>query len=148
MSDDLKPCPHCGNVSHITVTVWLANYPLPGVKVFEGRLICEDCGSAMLLNHVVDEETPNDIGKSNLRKALCNRWNARAAVTEEQFAVAVHNGEAWQKVRTCGQPRGFIPYDSDSFGNMSFAGLWCEHCDIELDPEWQFCPSCGAKVVR
>ena len=25
--------------------------------------------------------------------------------------------------------------------------LWCEHCDIELDDSWRFCPSCGAKVV-
>ena len=146
MSDDLKPCPHCGNVSHITVTVWLANYPLPGVKVFEGRLICEDCGSAMLLNHVVDEETPNDIGKSNLRKALCNRWNARAAVTEEQFAVAVHNGEAWQKVRECHDVD-----ESSNFFRCSQCGCEIMRCVDGWKPlymgEVNFCPNCGAKVL-
>lgn len=50
--------------------------------------------------------------------------------------------------RTCGEPRGFIPYDRDNFGHPSFAELWCEHCDIELDPEWEYCPHCGAKVVE
>lgn len=24
--------------------------------------------------------------------------------------------------------------------------LWCEHCDIELDDSWRFCPMCGARI--
>ena len=95
--------------------------------------MCDECGKGDTLPHESEEEA-------------AAAWNARAAVADEQFSLAVNDGEAWQKVRTCGQPRGFIPCDSDSFGSMSFAELWCEHCDIELDPEWQFCPSCGAKI--
>lgn len=96
--------------------------------------VCDECGKGDTLPHESEEEA-------------AAAWNARAAVADEQFSLAPSTtGEAWQKVRTCGQPRGFIPCDSDSFGSMSFAELWCEHCDIELDPEWQFCPSCGAKI--
>lgn len=25
-------------------------------------------------------------------------------------------------------------------------GEWCEHCDIELDEEWAYCPHCGARI--
>lgn len=63
------------------------------------------------------------------RKNAIERWNTRAE-------------------RTCGEPRGFIPHDQDNFGHPSFTELWCEHCDIELDPEWDYCPYCGAKVVK
>ena len=130
MSDELKPCPFCGGEAEhfggggnhcIRCTVCeVTNETLKrGSMVFDAYRTAEEAAAA---------------------------WNARAAVADEQFSLAVNDGEAWQKVRTCGQPRGFIPCDSDSFGSMSFAELWCEHCDIELDPEWQFCPSCGAKI--
>lgn len=132
MSDELKPCPFCKNRSNIKLVEYRPNC--------SGAVVCGQCGAR-------GPKKKNDHVRGWRVKAI-EAWNARVVVTDEQFAMAVHNGEAWQKVRTCGQPRGFIPYDSDSFGNMSFAGLWCEHCDIELDPEWQFCPSCGAKVVR
>lgn len=26
--------------------------------------------------------------------------------------------------------------------------LWCEHCDIELDDSWSYCPHCGARVTE
>lgn len=141
MSDELKPCPHCGSatapeISNCVELESCANFDecpcethlCVVCSVHNGG--CGACG-----------------GFAASEEGTILNWNTRAAVTDEQFAVAVHNGEALQKVRTCGQPRGFIPCDSDSFGNMSFAELWCEHCDIEIDPEWQFCPSCGAKVV-
>lgn len=57
-----------------------------------------------------------------------------------------YGGDAFKRERTCGEPRRFVPYDADNFGNPSFTELWCEHCDIELDPDWAFCPKCGARV--
>lgn len=50
--------------------------------------------------------------------------------------------------RTCGQWRG----DAQSDACASMAAhendeLWCEHCDIELDESWAYCPHCGARVV-
>ena len=58
--------------------------------------------------------------------------------------------EAWNTrfEPTCGEPRGFIECDEDNFGNPSFAELWCEYCDIELDHEWKHCPSCGRRVIE
>lgn len=130
MSDELKPCPFCGGKPtfvHATSEDIGNGYVCRTLAVIS----CDHCMFDMT------GETDEDAAAA---------WNARAAVADEQFSLAVNDGEAWQKVRTCGQPRGFIPCDSDSFGSMSFAELWCEHCDIELDPEWQFCPSCGAKI--
>lgn len=128
MSDELKVCPFCGGDARIHSKVLAEGFDSGYWAV------CDECGKGDTLPHESEEEA-------------VSAWNARAAVADEQFSLAVNDGEAWQKVRTCGQPRGFIPCDSDSFGSMSFAELWCEHCDIELDPEWQFCPNCGAKVV-
>ena len=131
MSDELKPCPFCGGKPtfvHATSEDIGNGYVCRTLAVIS----CDHCMFDMT------GETDEDAAAA---------WNARAAVADEQFSLAVNDGEAWQKVRTCGQPRGFIPCDSDSFGSMSFAELWCEHCDIELDPEWQFCPNCGAKVA-
>lgn len=56
-------------------------------------------------------------------------------------------GVEFRQKRTCGEHRGFNPCDQDSFGGSSFSELWCERCDIELDDEWRFCPSCGAEVA-
>lgn len=130
MSDELKRCPFCGGKPtfvHATSEDIGNGYVCRTLAVIS----CDHCMFDMT-------------GETDEKAAAA--WNARAAVADEQFSLAVNDGEAWQKVRTCGQPRGFIPCDSDSFGSMSFAELWCEHCDIELDPEWQFCPSCGAKI--
>ena len=127
MSDELKVCPFCGGDARIHSKVLAEGFDSGYWAV------CDECGKGDTLPHESEEEA-------------AAAWNARAAVADEQFSLAVNDGEAWQKVRTCGQPRGFIPCDSDSFGSMSFAELWCEHCDIELDPDWQFCPSCGAKI--
>lgn len=127
MSDELKVCPFCGGDARIHSKVLAEGFDSGYWAV------CDECGKGDTLPHESEEEA-------------AAAWNARAAVADEQFSLAVNDDEAWQKVRTCGQPRGFIPCDSDSFGSMSFAELWCEHCDIELDPEWQFCPSCGAKI--
>lgn len=131
MGDELKPCPFCGGKPtfvHATSEDIGNGYVCRTLAVIS----CDHCMFDMT------GETDEDAAAA---------WNARAAVADEQFSLAVNDGEAWQKARTCGQPRGFIPCDSDSFGSMSFAELWCEHCDIELDPEWQFCPSCGATVA-
>lgn len=90
-------------------------------------------------------------------------WNARTAVTDEQFAMAVHDGRAWQVVREC-----HIRYHG---GMVSEGGMepddryYCDACGDEL-PKWaqdawdeyatydfdgampfRHCPSCGAKVI-
>lgn len=73
-------------------------------------------------------------------------WNSRAAVTDEQFSIAVHDGEAWQRVRTC----HMVPvslYDEEGVD-----GIECDECgwsDVHewYDPMPEFCQNCGAKVV-
>lgn len=76
-------------------------------------------------------------------------WNARAAVTDEQFSLAVHDGRAWQKVRTCHMsmcdeddddlPAYYRSYKCDACGKT--------HARYKGD-DYDYCPRCGAKVTN
>lgn len=124
MSDELKPCPFCGGEAHQMKMGW------------PHRVYCEDCG-ATVTGKGFDGEGETD---------ATVRWNARAAVTDEQFNIAVHDGGAWQRVRTC----HMVPvslYDEEGVD-----GIECDECgwsDIHewYDPILSFCPNCGAKVI-
>lgn len=126
MSDELKPCPCCGN-THLETT---ANVNESSNLGRCGAVWCE-CGLHM--------------SARSLEEAMA-RWNARAAVTDEQFALAVHDGRAWQRVREC----HMVPvslYDEEGVD-----GIECDECgwsDVHewYDPMPEFCPSCGAKVA-
>lgn len=72
-------------------------------------------------------------------------WNARAAVTDEQFAIAVHDGEAWQRVREC---RNIGCETGDDFKCSACGEAYNESDDMAMPAsriDW--CFSCGAKVV-
>lgn len=72
-------------------------------------------------------------------------WNARAAVTDEQFAMAVHDGEAWQQVRECRN----VGEETDDDFKCSLCGASYNESDDMAMPasriDW--CFSCGAKVA-
>ena len=78
-------------------------------------------------------------------EGIVEQWNTRAAVADEQFSLAVHDGDAWQKVRTC----HMVPvslYDEEGVD-----GIECDECGWSDVHEWYdpmpgFCPNCGAKV--
>lgn len=58
------------------------------------------------------------------------------------------DGQWYVPERTCGEWRG--DPRPDAIGHAAEHEddeLWCEHCDIELDEEWAYCPYCGARVV-
>lgn len=72
-------------------------------------------------------------------------WNTRAAVTDEQFARAVHDGLAWQVVRTC---RNIGFETGDDFKCSACGEAYNESDDMAMPAsriDW--CFSCGAKVV-
>lgn len=114
---ELKPCPKCWQPVRGKVTGGLAAF---GCGEYSYDV---DCKCGISFSTVCCFETPEEAEEYGI-----GQWNTSAE-------------------RTCGEPRGFIPYDQDNFGHPSFTELWCEHCDIELDPEWEYCPNCGAKVV-
>lgn len=139
MSDELKPCPFCGGEAEMRE----GSSTKPYIR-------CKRCGCRT--------------GSSRYRGNLAKAWNARADVTDGQFATAVHDGEAWQRVREC-----HIRYHG---GMVSEGGMeaedwyYCDACGEEL-PKWaqdawdeyatfdfegampfRHCPECGARVVR
>ncbi|WP_217951943.1 Lar family restriction alleviation protein [Adlercreutzia caecimuris] len=115
MSDELKPCPFCGGD---------ASMQRFNASTTPARIICK-CG--IELRAV----------KGQSVESIVEQWNTRAAVTDEQFAVAVHNGEAWQKVRECEwRPE----HDGENFTTECGAMFFWE------PPTPPHCPYCGGRV--
>lgn len=127
MGDELKPCPFCGGEARA--------FRCEESGTFDVQ--CQQCGAIPFIGSRTSE-----------RKTMADviaAWNARAAVTDEQFAMAVHDGEAWKRVREC---------------RMSHArggGWYCSGCGVWVAPgpmanatehlAPRYCPNCGAKVV-
>lgn len=127
MSDELKVCPFCGGDARIHSKVLAEGFDSGYWAV------CDECGKGDTLPHESEEEA-------------AVAWNARAAVADEQFSFAVHDGRLWKKVRTC----HMVPvslYDDEGVD-----GIECDECgwsDVHewYDPMPEFCPNCGAKVA-
>lgn len=123
MGDELKPCPFCGGEAMLFDAVG------------EMWACCKTCLASSRMH-------------SDPIKAAA-AWNARAAVTDEQFAMAVHDGDAWQKVRTCHMsmcdeddddlPAYYRSYKCDACGKT--------HARYKGD-DYDYCPNCGAKVTN
>lgn len=120
MSDELKPCPLCGGEAML----------IPADDESPAEVYCSCCWCSVI--------------KSDTAGAIAT-WNARAAVDDEQFARAIHDGRAWQAVRECcmSPARG--------------GGWYCSECSVWVAPgpmanatehlAPRYCPNCGAKVV-
>lgn len=133
--DYFKPCPHCKNASNIKLVEYRPNC--------SGAVVCGQCGAR-------GPKAKNDHKRGWKEKAAA-AWNARAAVTDEQFTMAVHDGEAWQKVRTC-QMVDLENVRWDDYAPVANGARRCSSCgklfirngDV---PRPNYCPNCGAKVV-
>lgn len=132
MSDELKPCPFCGGEAMLFDAVG------------EMWACCKTCLASSRMH-------------SDPIKAAA-AWNARAAVTDEQFSLAVHDGEAWQPVRECEMLEVQTGDKTDYWDAVEI--IWhCQSCHEERavygfgedGGVWaekpKFCPNCGAKVV-
>lgn len=130
MSDELKPCPFCGGEAKAFYCEESGTFDVQ----------CQQCGAIPFIGSRTSE-----------RKTMADviaAWNARAAVTDEQFAMVVHDGDAWQKVRTCHMsmcdeddddlPAYYRSYKCDACGKT--------HARYKGD-DYDYCPNCGAKVV-
>lgn len=137
MSDELKPCPLCGG-------------PVLIHRRTDGQvdgIVCDEC--------LLTLETVDVYPEWHTLDELVRRWNTRAAVTDEQFSLAVHDGEAWQRVREC-RPTPSIMNDVEHIvvqrvGSSEFQLKWpyqrCSECSADFPEGSRYCPGCGAKVV-
>lgn len=129
MSDELRPCPFCGGEAE---------------HFGGGGNHCVRCTVCEVTNETLKRESMV-FGAYITAEDAVAAWNARAAVTDGQFAMAVHDGEVWQRVREC---------------RMSHArggGWYCSECGVWVAPgpmanatehlAPRYCPNCGAKVV-
>lgn len=130
MSDELKPCPFCGGSPEVKrhdsehEPVWCL-YTIECPTCQDNYHGSECYGWDLCL-------CGDDLDK------LSEVWNTRAAVTDEQFAMAVNNVEVWQRVRTCRyEPKVHVYYED-----------WtCSICGhIENNGIGNYCPNCGAKI--
>ena len=84
-------------------------------------------------------------GGTHADEKAASAWNARAAVTDEQFAMAVHDGRAWCPSRTCR-----MEHDGC---DMGLVHLWrCSECGgltmTPFEDAPDYCRACGAKAVE
>lgn len=131
MSDELKPCPFCGGEATFAAHATAEEMDYGIICRTMAVIGCDACEFCM--SGETDEET-------------VAKWNARAAVTDEQFAMAVHDGEAWQVVRTC---RNIGFETGDDFKCSACGEAYNESDDMAMPAsriDW--CFSCGARVVR
>lgn len=127
--ESMKPCPLCGG-------------PVLIHRRTDGQvdgIVCDECLLTLEAVDVYPEWHTLD--------ELVLRWNARAAVTDEQFAMAVHDGEAWQVVRECRNANTReLRADAFDVGDI----FKCSECGESYrftELPYPFCPFCGAKVV-
>lgn len=140
MSDKLKPCPFCGSESAPHVTDCIET------MVCHNIAECEDETLFWVTCSVLRGGCGAEAGYVRNRADAVAAWNSRAAVTDEQFSLAVHDGEAWQVVREC-RDAG----TSSNFFRCSSCGCEIMRCVDGWKPlymgEVNFCPNCGAKVA-
>lgn len=122
MSDELKRCPFCGGEARA--------FRCEESGTFDVQ--CQQCGAIPFIGSRTSE-------KKTMADVIA-AWNARAAVTDEQFAMAVHDGRAWQRVRECVWEIGLRNGDD---GTQYFTE--CGEAYI-LDEPYPRCPSCGGVV--
>lgn len=127
MSDELKHCPFCGGAAKAFYCEESGTFDVQ----------CQQCGAIPFIGSRTSE-----------RKTVADviaAWNARAAVTDEQFSMAVHDGRAWQVVRECRN----VGEETDDDFKCSLCGESYNESDDMAMPasriDW--CFSCGAKVV-
>lgn len=132
MSDELKPCPFCGGEATFAAHATAEEMDYGIICRTMAVIGCDACEFCM--SGETDEET-------------VAKWNARAAVTDEQFSLAVHDGRVWQVVREC-----------ENVLDHSPCCFECSECGFSVrtvpegpadwqTPFWSYCPNCGAKVV-
>ena len=131
MAEKLKPCPFCGGEARLVVCDSEGNVhdesyeadPYSGLSyaiVHGSDDCCGECpvSTSDLLPWLYET-----------REEATAAWNRRAE-------------------RTCGEWRGDPRQDAIGHAAAHEGDeLWCEHCDIELDEDWSYCPHCGARVV-
>ena len=94
--NDLLECPHCGSVAeyvseHAKGRKWAVACTMTSkVAADEGMPMCR-CRTPF----VRDKGQARDI------------WNRRAAVTDHDFAMAVHDGNLWGKCSECKERQGY-----------------------------------------
>lgn len=128
--ESMKPCPLCGGEVRIH-------------RRTDGQvdgIVCDECLLTLEAVDVYPEWHTLD--------ELVRRWNARAAVTDEQFATAVHDGRVWRVVRECRNANTREPRaDAFDVGGM----FKCSECGESYrftELPYPFCPFCGAKVTN
>lgn len=140
MSDELKPCPFCGSESAPHVTDCIET------MVCHNIAECEDETLFWVTCSVLRGGCGAEACYVRNKADAIAAWNARAAVDDEQFAMAVHDGRVWQVVRECRDVG-----TSSNFFRCSSCGCEIMHCVDGWKPlymgEVNYCPQCGAKVA-
>lgn len=146
MDEALKPCPLCGS-TNITCFAEYDGDSYDNEPVYRAVVACLGCCEEGC-DPSYDDEPCFEI------EAYYSGDHPLIRDLEEpedcERVLAEHMAELWNRraERTCGEWRGDPRHDAIGHAAAHEDDeLWCEHCDIELDESWLYCPHCGAKVV-
>ena len=120
--NDLLPCWHCGGEVGIALHSnefgeywWSVQRGYDDETACKCRLFMESDGKFSLEEGEEPEDSPRAM---ELRARLVEKWNRRVAVTDHDFAMAVHDGELWGK---CSECRRIAELKSLAFGTAELA---------------------------
>lgn len=122
---DLLRCPHCGSVAeyvseHAKGRRWAVACTMTSkVAADEGRPMCR-C------------RTPFVRDKGQAR----DMWNRRAAVTDHDFAMAVHDGELWGKCSECERVKDAEMEAAVQWGEAAYANDAVRQRDALIRDLW------------
>ncbi|HAM16724.1 MAG TPA: hypothetical protein DCP91_12885 [Eggerthellaceae bacterium] len=107
---ELLPCWHCGGEVGIALHSskfgeywWAVQSGRDDATACKCRLFMESDGKFSLEEGEEPEDSPRAM---ELRARLVEKWNRRVAVTDHDFAMAVHDGELWGKCSECKERQG------------------------------------------
>ena len=94
-------CPCCGSAATVEPHLIEAGCTVNGQTWpdwWTASVNCDSCALQFIGGGDTDEEAVEDALKG---------WNSRAAVTDEQFALAVHDGNLWGECSECKERQGY-----------------------------------------
>lgn len=109
--DALLPCWHCGGEAAIALHSnefgeywWSVQRGHDDATACKCRLFMESDRKFSLEDGEKPEDSP---WAMELRARLVEKWNTRVAVTDNDFAMAFHDGELWGKCSECKERQGY-----------------------------------------
>lgn len=147
--DKLLPCWHCGGEVAIALHSnefgehwWTVQRGHDDATACKCRLFMES--DKFCLDVEEGEQAKDSPWAMELRARLVGKWNRRAAVTDHDFVMAVHDGELWGKCSECERVKEAEMQAAVQWGEAAYANDAVRQRDELLGDMWTLVLADGA----